>query len=124
MFRVLPVCRVVTGLIWRAAAVVLYNTGADGMSTGIIVAVGLWVQYHLSRMRLYFETGVMIKKRGSFFNRKQVFVLKNICSLQTIVFADILPGVIALVYPGERFFIFGFSGRQIAVIEKLIKRNM
>ena len=124
MFRVVPFCKFIIAVLWLVILMLLYGLRVADTTVMFIAAIGLWWQYRLWKMTLYFDKGVMIKKRGNFFNRRQVLMLKNISVMQTITFSDIFPGVIILNYPGERFIIFGFNGIQIKNIESYIKRNM
>ncbi|MBR5520446.1 MAG: hypothetical protein IKU54_00460 [Oscillospiraceae bacterium] len=118
--KVLPYIRMLTALLWLAAVAARVFYLSDTMVIGVIAVAGVWVQFYFSGLMVYRQGGCIIKKSGNLIKRKTVIVAGNICWFQVVLLGAGLPGIMKIVYPHQKVYIIGYTGRQLEALAGVI----
>ena len=91
----------------------------------LVIALGLdvWFQFYLSGQRIELYSDKIIKHSGRILRRRTVFFINNISWLQTVSFGGGLPAFMKIIYPGGNVHLIGFTGRQLAAVERAVLRT-
>lgn len=105
---------VAAGLLW------LYTE--DVLAFVIALGLSVWFQFYLSGQRIELYSDKIIKHSGRILRRRTVFFINNISWLQTVSFGGGLPAFMKITYPGGNVHLIGFTGRQLAAVERAVLR--
>ena len=120
MFRVLPSVRLCFVFMGFALFMLLWLLGTDGLLLMLYSFVGIWFQFYLAGLKIYFGNGILVKQTGRVFDRRLVLLLRNICGVNVLSIHPSLPAVIRLILPHRDVVLVGLCGRQAVIIEKTI----
>ena len=106
---------VAAGMLW------LYTN--DILTLVIALGLAVWFQFYLSGQRIELYSDKIIKHSGRILRRRTVFFINNISWLQTVSFGGGLPAFMKIIYPGGNVHLIGFTGRQLAAVERAVLRT-
>ncbi|MBQ8603401.1 MAG: hypothetical protein IJ410_00965 [Oscillospiraceae bacterium] len=115
--------RVAVGVVWAAGVVALSFLTADTLTLAVAAAAGVWFQFYLAGQRIEIAGDKIVRHSGRLFTRRTIIIVSNISWVQTAVFRESLPGIMKIIYPGGNLYIIGFTGRQLALIERAILKE-